>query len=56
MKIKRKKFLLAFGVMILIALLLLWLTDAMVSGDTDVNAEPEYEEELSFLGSDIYFA
>lgn len=44
----------AIGVLILIALLLMWLTDAMATGDTDVNAPAP--SELALFANNVYIA
>lgn len=42
MKQKKTNVWLVIGVVVLVALLLLWLTDAISMGDTDVNAPLEF--------------
>ena len=50
MKKKKSTIWMVIGVLVLIALLLLWLTDAISVGDTDVNAP------LAFLGNYVNIA
>lgn len=51
MKKKTTNVWMVIGVVVLIALLLMWLTDAFSVGDTDVSATP-----LEFLGNLINIA
>lgn len=50
MKNKKSTMWMVIGVLVLIALLLLWLTDAISVGDTDVNAP------IAFLGKSVNIA